>query len=121
MKLGWCGPIENAPIIANAGLDFIEVPLAPLGLEERASFAAAKKAVTASPLPTLAFNLFLPSDMRVVGADGRMANCGVARPAGESTLPRDVEPSATRRPANCPLRCRSSRPTRVSTNRSTSS
>jgi sugar phosphate isomerase/epimerase len=69
MKLGWCGPIENAPIIANAGLDFIEVPLAPLGLEERASFAAAKRAVAASPLPTLAFNLFLPSDMRVVGPE----------------------------------------------------
>ena len=69
MKLGWCGPIENAAIIAKAGLDFIEVPLAPFGLEDRTSLAAAKKAIAASPLPTLAFNLFLPRDMRVVGAD----------------------------------------------------
>ena len=50
MKLGWCGPIENAAIIEKAGLDFIEVPLAPFGLEDQKSLAAAKKAVAASQL-----------------------------------------------------------------------
>jgi sugar phosphate isomerase/epimerase len=69
MKLGWCGPIENAAIVAKVGLDFIEVPLAPLGLEDQTSLAAAKKAVAGSPLPTSAFNMFLPRDMRVVGTD----------------------------------------------------
>ena len=69
MKLGWCGPIENAAIIAKAGLDFIEVPLAPFGLEDQTSLAAAKAAIAACPLPTSAFNMFMPRDMRVVGAD----------------------------------------------------
>jgi hypothetical protein len=69
MKLGWCGPIENAAIIAKAGLDFIEVPLAPFGLEDQTSLAAAKRAIGACPLPTSAFNMFMPRDMRVVGAD----------------------------------------------------
>jgi hypothetical protein len=65
MKLGWCGPIENAAIIEKVGLDFIEVPLAPFGLEDQKSLAAAKKAVAASQLPTLAFNVFIPRDLRV--------------------------------------------------------
>jgi sugar phosphate isomerase/epimerase len=69
MKLGWCGPIENAAIIAKAGFDFIEVPLAPFGLEDQKSLAAAKKAIAASPLPTSAFNIFIPRDIRVVGTD----------------------------------------------------
>jgi sugar phosphate isomerase/epimerase len=69
MKLGWCGPIENAAIIAKAGLDFIEVPLAPFGLEDQTSLAAAKRAIAACQLPTSAFNIFLPRDMRVVGPD----------------------------------------------------
>jgi hypothetical protein len=37
VKFGWCGPIENALLIARVGFDFIEVPLAPLGLEKQAS------------------------------------------------------------------------------------
>jgi sugar phosphate isomerase/epimerase len=69
MKLGWCAPIENAAIIAKAGLDFIEVPLAPFGLEDQKSLAAAKMVVAASPLPTLVFNIFIPRDLRVVGPD----------------------------------------------------
>jgi len=69
MKLGWCAPIDNAGIIAKAGFDFIEVPLAPFGLEDQKSLAAAKKAIAASPLPAWAFNIFLPREMRVVGAD----------------------------------------------------
>jgi sugar phosphate isomerase/epimerase len=69
MKLGWCGPIENAALIARVGFDFIEVPLAPLGLEKQASLAAAKMAIASSPLPTWAFNQFLPRDLRVVGTD----------------------------------------------------
>ena len=52
MKLGWCGQIENAALIARVGFDFIEVPLAPLGLEKQASLAAAKMAIASCPLPT---------------------------------------------------------------------
>jgi hypothetical protein len=45
MKLGWCGPIESAALVARVGFDFIEVPLAPLGLEKQVSLAAAKMAI----------------------------------------------------------------------------
>jgi sugar phosphate isomerase/epimerase len=69
MKLGWCGPIESATLVARVGFDFIEVPLAPLGLEKQASLAAAKMAIASCPLPTWAFNQFLPRDLRVVGTD----------------------------------------------------
>ena len=41
--------IENAAIIAKAGLDFIEVPLAPFGLEDQTSLAAAKRAIARVP------------------------------------------------------------------------
>jgi sugar phosphate isomerase/epimerase len=69
MEIGWCGPLSDAVLMREVGLDFIEVPLAPLGLEGRESFAAAKEAVAVAPLPTAAFNTFLPRDMRVVGPD----------------------------------------------------
>jgi sugar phosphate isomerase/epimerase len=69
MEIGWCGPLSDAVLMREVGLDFIEVPLAPLGLENRESFAAAKAAVAIAPLPTAAFNTFLPRDMRVVGPD----------------------------------------------------
>jgi hypothetical protein len=49
MKLGWCGPIENAAIIAKAGLDFIEVPLAPFGLESELSLRLFPEALDLSP------------------------------------------------------------------------
>jgi sugar phosphate isomerase/epimerase len=69
MKFGWCGPLTQAALMREVGLDFIEVPLAPLGLEDRESFAAATAAITAAPLPADAFNMFLPRDMRVVGPE----------------------------------------------------
>jgi sugar phosphate isomerase/epimerase len=67
--IGWCRPLSDTPLMREVGLDFVEVALAPLGLEEPESFAAAKRAVATSALPTAAFNNFLPQDMRVVGPD----------------------------------------------------
>lgn len=67
--IGWCRPLSDAPLMRDVGLDFVEVALVPLGLENQATFAAAKKAVAAAALPTAAFNTFLPSDVRVVGPE----------------------------------------------------
>src|SRR3954468_19593840 len=67
--IGWCRPLADAPLMREVGLDFIEVALAPLGLENAESFAEAKREVAPSVLPTLAFNNFLPQDMRVVGPE----------------------------------------------------
>lgn len=69
MRLGWCAPLRDAPLLRRLGFDFIEVALAPLGLEDKATLATAKKAALSSPLPTSAFNTFFPRDIRVVGPD----------------------------------------------------
>jgi sugar phosphate isomerase/epimerase len=69
MKIGWCGALADAPVMKQAGLDFVEPPLALLDLEDDASFAAAKRVVRDVPLPALAFNTLFPRDVRVVGPD----------------------------------------------------
>lgn len=69
MRIGWCRALEDADLVKRVGYDFIEVPLAPMGLEDRESFEASKKRVSASPLPTCAFNVFFPQDIRIVGPD----------------------------------------------------
>lgn len=67
--IGWCRPLSDAPLMRDIGLDFVEAALAPLGLEDRETFAAARKAVAGAALPTAAFNTFLPRDLRVVGPE----------------------------------------------------
>lgn len=69
MKIGWCGTLDDAGLMRDLGLDFIELPLFPFGLEDPQTFAAAKQAVARSPLPALAFNFFFPRDMSLVGPD----------------------------------------------------
>jgi len=83
MLLGWCAGLEDAPLLGRLGYDFVEVPLALLGLEDRGGLAAAVRAVRASPLPTAAFNVLFPRDLRVVGpeADGPRLRAYLARAA----------------------------------------
>lgn len=69
MRIGWCAALHNASLLKEIGYDFVELPLAPMGLEDRGTFAAAKKAVQGSPLPPSAFNVFFPKDIRIVGQD----------------------------------------------------
>jgi sugar phosphate isomerase/epimerase len=69
MKIGWCAPLRQAGLVKEAGMDFLEVPLAPLGLEDKTTFDEAKRALADCPISTPAFNTFLPQDMRVVGPD----------------------------------------------------
>jgi sugar phosphate isomerase/epimerase len=69
MRLGWCRPLQDAALLGRLGYDFVEVALAPLGLEDKGGFVAARKAALGSPLPTSAFNTFFPKDIKVVGPD----------------------------------------------------
>jgi sugar phosphate isomerase/epimerase len=69
MKIGWCDDLASAPLLKGIGYDFIELPLAPMGPEDRATLAAAKRAVRGAPLPTSVFNVFFPKDMKVVGPE----------------------------------------------------
>ena len=66
-RIGWCHPAADAGMLARAGFDFIELPLAAQGLEDTQSFREACHRVRDLPLPVGAFNYFLPNDMRVVG------------------------------------------------------
>jgi hypothetical protein len=63
MKIGWCESLQNASLLREIGYDFVELPLAPMGLEARETFEAAKREVQNSPLPPLAFNVFLPREL----------------------------------------------------------
>ena len=69
MQIGWCGTLHDVGLIEEVGYDFIELPLASLGLEDRETFVAARKAVMNVTLPTRAFNLFFPKDIRIVGGE----------------------------------------------------
>ncbi|MFF7710262.1 TIM barrel protein [Pseudomonas sp. NPDC007930] len=67
MKLGWCGPLDSARDMAAAGLDYIEVQLVPLNLENDSAFAEAKARITDLPLPALASSYLFPKDFRILG------------------------------------------------------
>jgi hypothetical protein len=55
-RFGWCGPLQNAALMKEAGLDYIEAQLVPMNLEDDASFASAKALIKDLPLPALAFS-----------------------------------------------------------------
>lgn len=69
MMFGWCAPLAEAPALAAAGYDFIEVALSGFRLETSSGFGEAVAAVRAAPIPILAFNTFFPKDMMVVGPE----------------------------------------------------
>jgi sugar phosphate isomerase/epimerase len=68
-QFGWCGPLQNASTMKEAGLDYIEAQLVPMKLEDDASFAHAKAAIADLPLPALAFSYLFPHDARIVGPE----------------------------------------------------
>src|SRR3982751_252813 len=69
MQFGWCGGFELADDAARAGLDYLELQMGPLNLENFAAFSAARGLVTSLPLPVRAASVLYPGDFRVVGPD----------------------------------------------------
>lgn len=68
MKFGCCCTIEQAGLAHAAGFDFIECPLVSLQAEQDETlFAPIQERYTSALLPTPAFNIFLPGDLKVVG------------------------------------------------------
>lgn len=63
MKRGWCASVEQSVFLKNIGYDFIELQLAPLFVDG----AFQKEKLSKSVLPTEAFNLLFPFDMRLTG------------------------------------------------------
>ena len=59
--IGWCGPLNRAADMHQAGLDYIEAQLVPMNLENDAAFEEAKARVRELPLPALAAPHLKPS------------------------------------------------------------
>ncbi|GAB5097674.1 sugar phosphate isomerase/epimerase family protein [Caballeronia sp. HLA56] len=68
-QFGWCGPLQNAALMKEAGLDYIEAQLVPMKLEDDAAFGDAKARIGDLPLPALAFSYLFPHDARIVGPE----------------------------------------------------
>ena len=69
MKFGWCGSPANAAQIKQAGLDYVELQLVPMQLEDDVSFAQAKASVKDLPLPAPVMSYLFPHDLRLVGPE----------------------------------------------------
>jgi len=65
--IGWCGTPDKASFMQAAGLDYIELQLVPLKLENNAAFAEAKAIVCELPLPVPVMSYLFPHDLRLVG------------------------------------------------------
>jgi sugar phosphate isomerase/epimerase len=64
---GWCGTLDKAADIHAAGLDYLELQLVPLRLEDDTAFADAKARVRDLPLPSPVMSYLFPHDLRLVG------------------------------------------------------
>jgi sugar phosphate isomerase/epimerase len=68
MLVGCTAPFENAAEVARAGFDYIECPVGALKPgEPDSAFSPIREAFRASPLPTPAFNFFIPPELKIVG------------------------------------------------------
>ncbi len=68
MRIGCVAAFESSAQVAQAGFDYIECPVGALKPgEPDSAFAPIRDAFRASPLPTPAFNLFIPADLKIVG------------------------------------------------------
>lgn len=87
MRFGVCGKIDDAPVLASAGFDYIELSVQS-ALRPQLSddeWKPIREAIDAMPIRPEAFNLFVPGDLKIVGpsvdvvALGRYAWIALAR------------------------------------------
>lgn len=68
MRFGCCVPAAFAPLAAQMGYDYVEIPVPDLCPEGPASaFTPTARAVAAAGIPALAFNYLVPPTVPVVG------------------------------------------------------
>jgi sugar phosphate isomerase/epimerase len=68
MKFGVCAGVDKAKVLAEAGYDYIELPVGSVMPEaEEAVYNQRRKELLACPLVPEAFNSFLPGDLKIVG------------------------------------------------------
>lgn len=68
-QIGWCGTPDKSASMHAAGLDYIELQLVPLQLEDDDAFARASTLVRELPLRVPVMSYLFPHDLRLVGTD----------------------------------------------------
>lgn len=72
MKLGVCADPNVAPVLAEAGFEFLELHVQnhlKTTVEDEAAFLPELARIQASPVPCVAANCFLPGNLKVTGPD----------------------------------------------------
>jgi sugar phosphate isomerase/epimerase len=68
MQFGCCVPAAQAPLAAQMGYDYVEVPVPDLAPEQPpAAFEKTARAIADAGIPALAFNYFVPLTLPIVG------------------------------------------------------
>lgn len=68
MRFGCCGGIADAPLIRDAGFDYIELPTGALmSATDEAAYRRVMENVSAIGLPVEACNVFIPATMKITG------------------------------------------------------
>lgn len=68
MRFGCCVPAEYAPVAAQMGYDYVEIPVHDLCPEGPATaFTPTARAIAAAGIPALAFNYLVPPSLPIVG------------------------------------------------------
>ena len=70
MKFGCCAGVESMPVLEEAGYDYVELSVVGLNPEGSGKeFKELKNRILSHRLRPEAFNVFLPGDLKIVGAD----------------------------------------------------
>ena len=84
MKIGVCTSIDNAPLLAQHGYDYIELGMAGVCALDQAAFAELCAKADASPVPVEACNSFVPASVPLTGpAVDDAKTCAYLRLAAE--------------------------------------
>ncbi|UOQ44180.1 sugar phosphate isomerase/epimerase [Halobacillus salinarum] len=67
MKFGCCTEVANAPVVREAGFDFLECTVVSLMPEKEEEFESILRAYEESVLPVEVCNIFLPGSLKIVG------------------------------------------------------
>ena len=70
MRFGCCGGIADAPLIRDAGFDYIELPVGALmSATDDAAFRRIMENVGAFGIPVEACNVFIPATLKITGPE----------------------------------------------------
>lgn len=68
MRFGCCGSIADAPLLRDAGFDYIELPVGTLmSATDEAAYQRITQEILAMGLPVEACNVFIPATLKITG------------------------------------------------------